>query len=80
MLAEGAAMEDSRLGLRPEKTVPRGRKMNPTAVQKWGRILVPPRTREMKARSQNGGHIVAPKLGSEIEPKMEPGLQNGVPI
>ena len=54
--------------------------MNHTAVPKWGRILVPPRTREMKARPQNGGHAAAPKLGSEIETKLEPGLQNGVPI
>ena len=73
-------MEDSRLGLRPQKMLPRGRKMNPTAVQKWGRILVPTPYCELKARPQNGGHIVAPKLGSEIEPKMEPGRQNGVPI
>ena len=69
-------MEDSRLGLRPPKNLPRNPKMDQNSAQKWGRILVPPRTREMKARPQNGGHIVAPKMGSEIEPKMEPGLQN----
>ena len=80
LLPEGTAMEDSRRGPRTQKNLPRGRKMNQTAVPKWGRILVPPRTREMKARPQNGGHGAAPKLGSEIGTKLEPGLQNGVPI